>query len=175
MNAAPADHDAAAEVLRRGVDMDMDPRPGYAMPNWETGFCDFRLVPDLRTLRTRPWPPATAVVICDACDDGGRLAEVAPRTILRRQTETGRAAGATFKFASELEFHLFRHSEDGALATIPGTLREAVEAFENSPLAGTALGTGVHTHLANFARRELLAFERETATDWERVRYFERV
>lgn len=458
MNAAPADHDAAAEVLRRGgietvlcavpdiwgrlvgkrvttesflktalgaeglhgslylfvVDMDMDPRPGYALSNWETGFSDFRLVPDLRTLRTLPWLPATAVVICDAYDDGGRLVEVAPRTILRRQIEAGRAAGVTFKFASELEFYLFRNSpaeawqrqykeleplsyyrsdyhilqstkddwliskirsgmnaagievefsksewglgqqevnlrytsaldmadrhliykngvkeiaalngltatfmakpsiddigssfhahvsawdetgsrslmhdpaspgrmsetfrtflgglleksrelawmsapnvnsykrfqsasfaptaiawgedkrtcgfrvvgeheslrvenrvpgadanpylvfasmimaglygirekidcgpahagnayEDGALATIPGSLREAIEAFENSPLAGAALGTGVHTHLANFARQELLAFERETVTDWERVRYFERV
>jgi glutamine synthetase len=65
--------------------------------------------------------------------------------------------------------------EDGALATIPGTLRDAVEVFEGSPLAGAALGPGVHTHLVNFARQELAAFERETVTDWERVRYFERV
>src|SRR5438067_3663864 len=154
MNAAPADHGAAAEVLRRGgietvlcavpdiwgrlvgkrvttesflktalgaeglhgslylfvVDMDMDPRPGYGLSSWETGFSDFRLVPDLQTLRTVPWLPGTAVVICDACHDGGALVEVAPRTILRRQIEAGRAAGVTFKFASELEFYLFRNS-----------------------------------------------------------------
>ena len=48
------------------VDMDMDPRPGYDVSSWETGFSDFRLVPDLRTLRTVPWLPATAIVICDA-------------------------------------------------------------------------------------------------------------
>jgi len=64
--------------------------------------------------------------------------------------------------------------EDGRLATVPGTLRDALEAFEGSSLAVTALGAEVHAHLANFARQELMAFERETVTDWERVRYFER-
>jgi glutamine synthetase len=28
------------------VDMDMDPRPGYELSNWRTGFSDFRMVPD---------------------------------------------------------------------------------------------------------------------------------
>jgi glutamine synthetase len=396
------------------VDMDMDPRPGYDVSSWETGFSDFRLVPDLGTLRALPWLPATAIVICDAyTEDGDQLVEVAPRTILRRQIEAGRGAGVTFKFASELEFYLFRSSpteawqrkyqdleplsyyrsdyhilqstkddwiiskirsgmnaagievefsksewglgqqevnlrytgalemadrhllykngvkeiaalngltatfmakpsiddigssfhahvsawdetgsrslmhdaqspgrmsevfrtllgglleksrelawlsapnvnsykrfqsasfapigiawgednrtcgfrvvgdhesfrvenripgadanpylvfasmimaglygmrektdcgpahkgnayEDSALATIPGTLRDALEAFESSSLAIAGLGAEVHAHLANFARQELVAFERETVTDWERVRYFER-
>jgi glutamine synthetase len=92
------------------VDMDMDPRPGYDVSSWETGFSDFRLVPDLRTLRTVPWLPATAIVICDAYhEDSDQLVEVAPRSILRRQIDAGRAANVTFKFASELEFYLFRH------------------------------------------------------------------
>ena len=34
---------------------------------------------------------------------------MAPRSILRRQIDAGRAANVTFKFASELEFYLFRH------------------------------------------------------------------
>jgi glutamine synthetase len=458
MNAAPPDHDAVAERLRRDnietvlcvvpdiwgrlvgkrvtaqsflktalgaeglhgslylfvVDMDMEPRPGYAVSNWDSGFSDFRLVPDASTLRTLPWLPATAIVLCDAYhEDGEQLVEVAPRTILRRQIEAGRAAGVTFKFASELEFYLFRNPpaeawqrqyqgleslsyyrsdyhilqsskddwiigkirsgmnaagievefsksewglgqqevnlrythalemadrhllykngvkeiaalngltatfmakpsmddigssfhahvsawdvtgsrtlmhdaqapgrmsevfrhflgglldksrelawmsapnvnsykrfqsasfaptaiawgednrtcgfrvvgedeslrvenripgadanpylvfasmimaglygmrekidcgpahegnayEDRALATIPATLRDAIEVFERSPLAVTGLGAEVHAHLANFARQELMAFERETVTDWERVRYFER-
>ncbi|HJY98014.1 MAG TPA: glutamine synthetase family protein, partial [Streptosporangiaceae bacterium] len=93
------------------VDMDMDPRPGYAVSNWDSGFSDFRLVPDVATLRTLPWLPATAIVICDAFhEDADGLVEVAPRTILRRQIEAGRAAGVTFKFASELEFYLFRNA-----------------------------------------------------------------
>src|ERR1700677_1647776 len=93
------------------VDMDMDPRPGYAVSSWDSGFSDFRLVPDLATLRTLPWLPATAIVICDAFrEDGEELIEVAPRTILRRQIEAGKTAGVTFKFASELEFYLFRNA-----------------------------------------------------------------
>jgi glutamine synthetase len=70
--------------------------------------------------------------------------------------------------------HIGNAYEDRALATIPETLHDAVEAFEHSPLAVAGLGAEVHAHLANFARQELLAFERETVTDWERVRYFER-
>jgi glutamine synthetase len=70
--------------------------------------------------------------------------------------------------------HVGNAYEDPALATIPATLHDAVEAFEHSPLAVAGLGADVHAHLANFARQELLAFERETVTDWERVRYFER-
>src|SRR4029450_11898418 len=32
------------------LDMEMDPVPGYAMANWETGYGDFHLVPDMETL-----------------------------------------------------------------------------------------------------------------------------
>jgi glutamine synthetase len=70
--------------------------------------------------------------------------------------------------------HLGNAYSDPALATIPGTLRDAIEEFEHSSLAVAGLGEQVHAHLANFARQELMAYERETVTDWERVRYFER-
>jgi glutamine synthetase len=91
------------------VDMDMDPRPGYQLSNWHTGFSDFRMVPDLTTFRPVPWLDATAIVICDACaEDGDELVEVAPRTILRRQVERAAAAGLRFKMATELEFYLYR-------------------------------------------------------------------
>ena len=33
------------------VDMDMEPIPGYKFANWESGYGDFHLVPDLNTLR----------------------------------------------------------------------------------------------------------------------------
>ena len=45
------------------VDMDMDPRPGYAMTSWDDGFRDCRMVPDLDTLRIVPWLDMTAIVI----------------------------------------------------------------------------------------------------------------
>src|ERR687888_2504109 len=47
------------------LDMEMDPVPGYAMANWEQGYGDFHLVPDMATLRRIPWLDRTALVLCD--------------------------------------------------------------------------------------------------------------
>ena len=99
------------------VDMDMDPRPGYELSSWHTGFSDFRMVPDLATFRPVPWLDATAIVICDACEeDSDRLVEVAPRSILRRQAERAAAAGLRVKMATELEFYLYRNPPADAWA-----------------------------------------------------------
>ena len=40
------------------VDMDMEPVEGYASANWERGYGDFHLVPDLATLRRAAGPRA---------------------------------------------------------------------------------------------------------------------
>jgi glutamine synthetase len=91
------------------VDMDMDPRPGYELSNWHTGFSDFRMVPDLATFRVAGWLVSTAIVICDAYEEeSDRLVDVAPRSILRRQVERAAAASLRFKMATELEFYLYR-------------------------------------------------------------------
>jgi glutamine synthetase len=91
------------------VDMDMDPRPGYELSSWRTGFSDFRMVPDLTTFRLVPWLVSTAIVICDAYEeDGDQLVDVAPRSILRRQVERAAAAELRFKMATELEFYLYQ-------------------------------------------------------------------
>jgi glutamine synthetase len=58
---------------------------------------------------------------------------------------------------------------------VPTSFNEALELFESSRLAPAALGQEVFDHLRNFYRQELLAFQHETVTDWELVRYFERV
>jgi glutamine synthetase len=90
------------------VDMDMDPRPGYAMTSWEDGYRDCRMVPDVGTLRVIPWLHRTALVLCDPVDEEtGEPVEVAPRVILKRQLERYRAAGMTLKCATELEFFLY--------------------------------------------------------------------
>src|SRR5262249_54956208 len=36
-------------------DMEMDPTPGYAFTNWESGYGDLHAVPDLATLRRAAW------------------------------------------------------------------------------------------------------------------------
>jgi len=93
------------------VDMEMEPLPGYRYASWETGYGDFRMVPDIATLRLVPWLEKTAMVICDVADEEtGEPVEVAPRQILKRQIERATAAGYTSKMGSELEFYLFRDS-----------------------------------------------------------------
>ena len=100
------------------VDMEMEPRDGYALTGWQNGFPDFRFVPDLTTLRLIPWQHKTALVICDAAlPESDTLVEAAPRTILRRQIERAAKSGLSAKFATELEFYLFRGSLEEAWAT----------------------------------------------------------
>jgi glutamine synthetase len=60
------------------------------------------------------------------------------------------------------------------LERIPTSLPEAIDAWEASETARECFGDDVHQHIANTARQEWLAFNR-TVTDWELVRYFERI
>jgi glutamine synthetase len=93
-----------------GLDMENDPQPGYAIANWESGYGDFLLQPDLSTLRRVPWLDGTALVLCDvAQEDGTPLAE-APRQVLKAQVERARAAGYEPMVGTELEFFLFKES-----------------------------------------------------------------
>jgi glutamine synthetase len=93
------------------VDMEMEPLPGYAYASWETGYGDFRMVPDLTTLRLCPWIEKTAMVICDIADeeDGSPVA-VSPRQILKSQIAAAADMGYQVKTGSELEFYLFQDS-----------------------------------------------------------------
>jgi glutamine synthetase len=92
------------------LDMEMDPAPGYDMANWEKGYGDFGIAPDLTTLRRIPWLDATALVLCDVVGhDGGPVAE-SPRQILIAQYERAHELGLTPMMSSELEFYLFRES-----------------------------------------------------------------
>lgn len=104
-----------ASVYLFCTDMDMDPRPGYAITGWDKGFQDFVMRPDLDTIRITPWMPNTAFVLCDAVDETtGELLPIAPRTILKRQIARAQAMGLAFKCATELEFFTFRDTYDTA-------------------------------------------------------------
>jgi len=92
------------------LDMEMDPVPGYTLTNWETGYGDFVLKPDLDTLRVIPWLEATALVLCDLASHSGDDVAPSPRQVLKRQVERSRALGFEPMFASELEFYLFKES-----------------------------------------------------------------
>ena len=93
------------------VDMEMEPVPGYKFANWELGYGDFHLVPDMATLRIASWLPKTALVICDVKSEKTHdYVAVAPRSILRRQIDLTAARGYQAFAATELEHYLFRTS-----------------------------------------------------------------
>lgn len=99
------------------VDMEMEPVPGYRYANWERGYGDFHLVPDLNTLRLASWLDKTAMVLCDVEDERAHApVAVAPRTILRRQIERAAELGYQPMAASELEYYLFTESYKQAAA-----------------------------------------------------------
>jgi len=96
-------------------DMEMDPVPGYKFTSWATGYGDFRLVPDLTTLRYASWLEKTAIVICDVYnEEKDELVEIAPRNILRQQLERVKALGYTAMGASELELYVFSDTYEEA-------------------------------------------------------------
>jgi glutamine synthetase len=93
------------------VDMEMDPVPGYRFANWELGYGDFHLVPDMSTLRRASWLEKSAFVLCDIKDEKSHdLVPVAPRSVLRRQVDAAKSAGYSAFAATELEHYLFRTS-----------------------------------------------------------------
>ena len=96
-------------------DIDMEPVPGYAAANWEKGYGDFVIKPDLATLRRIPWLDGTALVLCDVLDHGTH-ADLAhsPRGMLKSQVARLAAQGMRAFFASELEFYLFDETYESA-------------------------------------------------------------
>ena len=90
------------------VDMEMEPVVGYRFSNWELGYGDMHLAPDLGTMRKLSWLDRTALVICDAeLGPGHEPVEVAPRSILKKQVERLRDAGFEAMAGSELEYYQF--------------------------------------------------------------------
>src|SRR5690348_10252530 len=83
------------------LDMEMDPVPGYEMANWEKGYGDFGIVPDMTTLRRIPWLDRTALVIADVVNEDGSPVVASPRQILIKQYERAAEMGFSPFAASE--------------------------------------------------------------------------
>jgi glutamine synthetase len=93
------------------TDMEMEPVRGYKFANWELGYGDFHLVPDMRTLRIASWLDKTALVLCDVqSEKAHEPVSVAPRSILRKQLAAAQGLGFESYAASELEYYLFQNS-----------------------------------------------------------------
>src|SRR5215510_14137310 len=100
------------------TDMEMEPVPGYEFANWELGYGDVHLVPDLATLRVAAWLDRTALVLCDVAATADHTpVAAAPRSVLRRQVEAAAALGVTAMAATELEYYLYRTSYRDAAAS----------------------------------------------------------
>ena len=94
-----------------GVDIEMEPVPGYKATSWEKGYGDFVLKPDMATLRRVPWLPGTALVICDVLDHHTHEdVPHSPRAMLKKQLKRLEAMKLKAYVASELEFFLFDDS-----------------------------------------------------------------
>ena len=108
------------------TDMEMEPVRGYRFANWELGYGDFHLIPDMTSLRVATWLPRSALVLCDVYDTTThKPVAIAPRSILRKQTDAARALGFGTFAASELEHYLFRTSY---AAVAKGELRDLTPA-----------------------------------------------
>ncbi len=92
------------------VDMDMTTVQGYRSSNWESGYGDYVLKPDMATLRRVPWLDGTALVLGDLLDHHHHPVPHSPRAILRKQVDRARAMGFDAMMATELEFYLFDNS-----------------------------------------------------------------
>jgi glutamine synthetase len=98
------------------VDIDMEPQPGFDLANWEKGYGDFLLAPDLSTLRILPWQTSTALVVCDLFQHNGKTVDEAPRSVLQRQLSMLAAQKLNCMTASELEFFVFNNTYHAAHA-----------------------------------------------------------
>ena len=67
-------------------DIENEPVPGYSAANWESGYGDFVMRPDMSTLRNVAWLEGTVMVLCDVLDhDTHQPVPHSPRAILKRQ------------------------------------------------------------------------------------------
>jgi glutamine synthetase len=92
------------------LDMEMEPLPGYEMANWEEGYGDFGIQPDMSTLRRIPWLDRTALVLADVVNHDGSPVVASPRQILIAVYERAQEMGFMPYAASELEFYLYKES-----------------------------------------------------------------
>jgi glutamine synthetase len=89
------------------VDIPMHVLEGFELANWEKGFGDFCVRPDLGTVKKLPWHEKTVVVLGDVAHHDGKPVEETPRAVLARQLQRLAEKKMTACLGSELEFYLF--------------------------------------------------------------------
>ena len=133
-----------------GLDIEMEPVPGYKAASWEKGYGDFVLKPDMATLRLIPWLPGTALVLCDVLDHHTHEdVPHSPRAILKKQLRRLEAMKLKAYMASELEFFLFDESYDSAYQKGYRNLKTSGNYIEDYHILQTTKEEGVMRAIRN--------------------------
>ncbi len=94
-----------------GWDIAENVLPNLKFSNWERGFGDVVMQPDLATFALVPWEENVASCICDVRTEHGDAVTLVPRYILNNLVERARSIGYEPMAASELEFRFFRENQ----------------------------------------------------------------
>jgi len=94
-----------------GWDIAENVLPNLKVSNWERGFADIVMRPDLSTFAMVPWEENVASCICDLWTEHGEPVTVSPRFVLNNLIERARSMGFEPLAASELEFRFFRENQ----------------------------------------------------------------
>src|SRR5438132_9503948 len=94
-----------------GWDIAENVLPNLKVSNWEHGFADIVMKPDLSTFELVPWEENVASCVCDLWTEHGDPVAISPRYVLRKVIERARAMGYESLAAAELEFSFFRESQ----------------------------------------------------------------
>jgi glutamine synthetase len=82
------------------------------LTGWHTAYPDVHAVLDPSTLRTIPWEPGAASMLCDFRDAAGAPHPACPRSLLKRMIARAAKHGLHALFAAEFEFFLFQETRD---------------------------------------------------------------
>ena len=93
-----------------GWDIAENVLPNLKFSNWEHGFSDIVMRPDLATFALVPWEENVASCVCDLWTEQGHPVTISPRYVLTRVVERARAMGFEVSAAAELEFRFFRET-----------------------------------------------------------------
>lgn len=94
-----------------GWDINEDLIPNLKFTNWDTGYPDVWMKPDLSTFSPVPWDAGVAQVVCDFVGEHDQPIMLSPRYVLQRVLERAAAKGYRVELALELEFHIFRETQ----------------------------------------------------------------
>jgi glutamine synthetase len=94
-----------------GWDIAENVLPNLKFSNWERGFSDIVMKPDLSTFALIPWEENVASCVCDLWTEHGDPVTISPRYVLNKVVERSRSMGYEAFSAAELEFRFFREDQ----------------------------------------------------------------